>query len=74
MLRVERESLETHLRSLALDNFSIEADYLRIGSMRWFAQPCGCDEAGCDGWRIEPFRESVGITSERPFEDKGSIA
>jgi hypothetical protein len=50
----ERESLATHLRSLSLDNFTIAADHVRVGTSRWTARRCACGDSKCDGWELEP--------------------
>lgn len=47
-------SISAHLRGLGIDNFSVHAGRIRIGSLYWIANPCECGEKGCDGWSLEP--------------------
>ncbi|MEI9851655.1 MAG: hypothetical protein WDN24_13315 [Sphingomonas sp.] len=57
MSNLDRESLAQHLRSLAIENFTIMLDHVRVGASRWRASRCSCGDPKCDGWMLEPFHQ-----------------
>ncbi|MCA1196372.1 hypothetical protein K9B35_00185 [Sphingomonas sp. R647] len=59
------QSISAHLKGLGIDNFSIDAGQIRIGSLHWIANACTCGETGCDGWALEPILP-VGSRGDRP--------
>ncbi|MBY0519099.1 MAG: hypothetical protein K2P79_01590 [Sphingomonas sp.] len=48
------DAVAERLRAMAIDNFSLVGNIVRIGSAEWRLSECRCGFAGCDGWSIEP--------------------